>query len=129
MQRGIKVTEVNVSQRKEDTQVRLARPGVYLRRILDILTLFFLVRFTKKPVRFFGLVATFLFLAVLMITVCLGVLRFFSTIELSNRALLLLGISVMVIGIQAFSVALVGQLTLFSHPTEISDFKIEEITE
>jgi hypothetical protein len=53
MQRGLNVKEVKVSQRKEDTQVRLVKPGAYLRRLLDILTVFFLVKFTKKPPQVF----------------------------------------------------------------------------
>ena len=49
--KGIKISEVNVTQRKEDTQVRLVKPGIYLRRALDLLTLFFLIKFTAKPLR------------------------------------------------------------------------------
>jgi len=96
IQRGIKVKEVNVSQRKEDARVRVVRPGIYLRRILDILTLFFLVKFTKKPLRFFGLIGTSLFLPGLLVTVYLTILRLFGTIGLSNRPLLLLGILILI---------------------------------
>jgi hypothetical protein len=102
MQRGIKVKEVNVTHRKEDIKVRLVKPGMYLRRVLDIFTLFFLVKFTKKPLRFFGLIGTSLFLPGLFITVYLSILRIFGVIELSNRPLLLLGILLMVFGIQTF---------------------------
>ncbi len=129
MQKGIKVKEINVSQRKEDTQVRLVKPGVYLRRILDILTLFFLVKFTKKPLRFFGLLGTSLFLPGLFITAYLTILRLFGAIGLSNRPLLLLGILLMVFGIQLFSVGLIGELILFSHAKEIDQYRIEKIIE
>jgi len=129
MQRGIKVKEVNVTQRKEDIQVRLVKPGIYLRRILDILTVFFLVKFTKKPLRFFGLIGTALFLPGLFITAYLTILRLFGAIGLSNRPLLLLGVLLMVFGIQTFSVGLVGELILFSHAKEMKDYKIEEIIE
>jgi len=128
-QRGIKVKEVNVSQRKEDTQLRLIKPGAYLRRGLDILTLFFLVKFTKKPLRFFGLLGFFLFLPGFLTTFCLGMLRIFGDIALSNRPLLLLGFLLMVFGLQLFSVGLVGELILFSHAKDIVDYNIEEIIE
>jgi hypothetical protein len=62
VERGVKTKEVPVSQRKEDTRVRVVSPGIYMRRVLDILTLFFLVKFTKKPLRFFGLIGGALFL-------------------------------------------------------------------
>ena len=129
IQRGLKVKEVNVTQREEDTRTRLVRPGVYLRRILDILTLFFLVKFTKKPLRFFGLVGSSLFLPGLAITIFLGILRLFGLIALSTRPLLLLGVLLMVFGIQTFSVGLVGELILFSHAKDIEDYKVEEIIE
>jgi len=129
MQRGIKVKEVNVTQRKEDIQVRLVKPGMYLRRILDILTLLFLVKFTKKPLRFFGLIGSILFLFGFFISFYLVILRVIGSIALSNRPLFLLGILLMVFGIQTFSVGLVGELILFSHAKEIIDYKVEEIIE
>ena len=129
MQRGIKVKEVQVSQSKEDTQVRLVMPGIYLRRLLDILTLFFLVKFTRKPLRFFGLIGAALFIPGFMITLCLGFWRLFGAIGLSNRPLLLLGILLMVFGIQTFSVGLVGELILFSHAKQLEEYNIAEIIE
>jgi glycosyltransferase involved in cell wall biosynthesis len=129
MQRGIKVTEVKVSQREEDIRVRVVKPGIYLRRILDILTLFFLVKFTKKPLRFFGLIGTALFIPGFIITLCLGIWRLFGTIGLSNRPLLLLGILLMVFGIQIFSVGLMGELILFSHAKQLEEYNIAEIIE
>ena len=85
MLRGIKVEEVPVTQREEDTQVRLVEPGIYLRRILDLVTLFFLVKFTKKPLRFFGLIGFSLFLFGLLIAGYLTTLRLLGAIELANR--------------------------------------------
>ena len=128
-QRGIKVKEVKVSQRKEDTQIRLVKPGIYLRRVLDILTLFFLVKFTKKPLRFFGLIGSFVFLSGFCIAAYLTILRLFGAVALSNRPLLLLGILLIVFGIQTFSVGLIGELILFAHAEELRDYNVEEIIE
>ena len=129
VQQGRKVKEISVSQRKEDTQLRVVAPGVYLRRIIDILNLFFLVKFTRKPLRFFGLVGSLLILPGTIITLYLGVLRLFGATELANRPLLLFGIILIVFGIQIFSVGLVGELILFSHAKDIKDYTIEEIIE
>ena len=129
LQTGFKVKEVKVSQRKEDTQLRIVKPGIYLRRILDILTLFFLVKFTKKPLRFFGLVGSFLSLTGLGITVYLGIMRILGMTALKDRPLLLLGILLIVLGIQIFSAGLVGELIIFSHAKELKDYNIEEIIE
>jgi glycosyltransferase involved in cell wall biosynthesis len=127
--KGIKVKEVKVAQRKEDTLVRLVKPGVYLRRGLDILTIFFLVKFTKKPLRFFGLIGTSLSILGFLITGYLAILRLFYGIALSNRPLLILGIMLMVFGIQLFSLGLIGELILFSHAKDIAKYRIEKIFE
>jgi glycosyltransferase involved in cell wall biosynthesis len=127
--KGIKVKEVEVSQRKEDFHVRLVKPGIYLRRFLDLITLFFLIKFTKKPLRFFGLIGTFLFSLGLFITAYLTLMKFLQDIALSNRPLLLLGILLMVFGIQLFSIGLVSELLLFTHAKELDDYKITEIVE
>jgi len=129
VQKGIKVAEVDVSQRREDTQLRLVRPGVYLRRLLDLLTLFFLIKFTQKPLRLFGLIGSALLVPGLLITAYLVILRLLGQIGLSNRPLLLFGILLMVFGIQTLSVGLVGELILFSHARDLKDYKIEEIIE
>lgn len=127
--RGIRVKEIEVSQRKEDTNIRLVKPGIYLRRFLDLVALFFLVKFTKKPLRFFGLIGAFLFIFGVLITVYLTILKFIEDIALSNRPLLLLGVLLMVFGIQIFSTGLVSELLLYSHSKELDDYKIEEIIE
>ncbi len=128
-QRGLKVKEVKVAQRKEDTSTRLVKPGVYVRRLLDILTLFFLVKFTKKPLRFFGLIGISLAAIGFIITAYLTALRLLLLTGLSNRPLLLLGILLMVFGIQIMSVGLVGELIIFNHAKDLKDYNIEEIIE
>ena len=51
-------TKCAVPQHPNDARTRLYGPGVYVRRLLDIATFFFLAKFTEKPLRFFGLVGS-----------------------------------------------------------------------
>jgi glycosyltransferase involved in cell wall biosynthesis len=127
LSKGIKVDEVNVNQREEDTKVRLVKPGAYLRRGIDLLTLFFLIKFTVKPLRFFGLIGSALCFPGLVITASLGVLRIMGKIDLATRPLLLLGLLLIVFGIQLFSVGLIGELILFTRAKEMEHYRIEEI--
>jgi glycosyltransferase involved in cell wall biosynthesis len=127
--KGIKVTEVNVAQRKEDTRVRLVKLGIYFRRAIDLFTLLFLIKFTYKPLRFFGLIGSAFCVPGVIITGCLGVLRLFGLIGLANRPLLLLGILLIVFGIQLFSVGLIGELILFTRAKDIEHYRVEEIIE
>ena len=61
LREGYRVDEVAVPQHPNDARTRVYRPGVYLRRLLDIAAFFFLAKFTEKPLRFFGLVGSVFF--------------------------------------------------------------------
>lgn len=60
-QRGFKIKEVDTPQAQADTFRRVYSPGTYLGYLLDFLTVFFLVKFTKRPLRFFGIVGSGVF--------------------------------------------------------------------
>ena len=62
-----------------------------------------------------------------IITGCLGFLRLFGLIGLANRPILLLGILLIVFGVQLFSVGLIGELILFTRAKDIEHYRVEEI--
>jgi glycosyltransferase involved in cell wall biosynthesis len=74
---GFRVGEVDVAQSPKEKFWRVYRPGVYPRRLLDLLTVFFLVKFTKKPLRFFGLIGTATFAVGSLVLLYLVVERLF----------------------------------------------------
>jgi len=126
-QRGFRVAEVPVRQSPHDSKTRISRPGVYLRRLLDILTLFFLFKFTKKPLRFFGLLGTSLAGGG---GLTLSYLAFYKLIGLggiAGRPLLILGVLLVVLGVQFFSIGLLGEIIIFTHATETKDYQIKEV--
>jgi glycosyltransferase involved in cell wall biosynthesis len=128
-QRGFKVSEVPVQQSHRDIKRRVRRPGIYLRRLLDILTLFFLLKFTKKPLRFFGLVGSLLSGVGGVIVAYLGLYRLLGLGPIAGRPLLILGVLLIVLGLQLFSVGLLGEIIVFAHARELKDYQIEEILE
>jgi glycosyltransferase involved in cell wall biosynthesis len=127
-QRGFKIAEIPVQQSPHDVKKRVYGPGVYLRRLLDILTLFFLYKFTRKPLRFFGLIGSGVFCAGAILTAYLGIDRFLG-VPLASRPLLILGVLWMVFGIQLFSIGLLGEIIIFTHAREVKDYQIKEIVE
>ena len=58
--RGFRVLEVEVRQSPQDRFPGGYRARDYAHRLLDIFAVFFLLRFTKKPLRFFGMVGAWL---------------------------------------------------------------------
>jgi len=124
---GFKVSEVPVQQSRFDLARRVYEPGIYLRRVLDVLTLFFLVKFTKKPLRLFGLVGSAVSLTGVMILGYLGLFRLLGYGAITGRPLLILGVLLTVLGLQLFSIGLLGELIVFTHARDRKDYQIDEI--
>lgn len=124
--RGFHVSEMPVPQHPQDAQMRLYHPGIYLRRLLDIFTVAFLFKFTKKPLRFFGLIGAGLFGAGLMITGLLVIQRVLGLTALSGRPLLVLGALLMVLGVQTGSIGLLGEMIIFTHARRMKDYTVEK---
>jgi len=125
--RGFRVEEVKVEQSQRETKTRLYKPGVYLRRLLDILTVFFLAKFTKKPLRFFGLIGSATFALGGLLLIYLLIERIFLGVDLGDRPLLLLASLLVVLGVQIFAIGLIGELIIFTHAKDIKEYTIEEI--
>ena len=126
-EQGFKVAELPVQQSRFDLARRIYKPGIYFRRALDVLTLFFLVKFTKKPLRFFGLVGSAVSLSGAVILGYLGLYRLLGYGAIAGRPLLILGVLLTVLGLQLFSIGLLGELIVFTHARDRKDYQIEEI--
>jgi hypothetical protein len=114
---GFKVAEVEVSPHFDDRRSRVYSPGVYLRRLIDLLGLFFLVRFTRKPLRFFGLFGGIVSAIGSVILLVLVVQRIGGR-GMADRPLLLLGVLTFVLGVQAIAIGLVGEIIVHLSPKE-----------
>ena len=126
-QRGFRVVERDVAQHPADCHARTYRPGVYLRRILDIITVVFLFKFTKKPLRFFGLVGAGLFSGGLIISTILAIQKLLGLTGLTDRPLLILSVLLMVLGVQIASVGLLGEMIVFTHARKVKEYAVKTI--
>ncbi len=125
-QKGFRLREVDISQHPADGQHRIYRPGVYLRRILDLLTVVFLFKFTKKPLRFFGLIGSGLFASGFLVSSLLVVEKIFGVTALADRPLLILGVLLMVLGVQVGSIGLLGEIIIFTHARKVKEYTIRK---
>ena len=125
--RGFEVKEVEVAQSPKDDFRGRYRVREYLHRVLDILTLFFLVRFTQKPLRFFGTIGFLvgalgvIFLAVLIVQ------RLVFEVGLADRPALLLSSLMLVLGVQIFALGLIGELIIFTHARELKEYAVRQV--
>lgn len=127
--KGFRVKEIPLKQAPQDRHLRVYKPGVYIRRLLDILTLFFLIKFTQKPLRFFGLLGTAIGFAGAVISAITIWQRLFGDQGLSERPLFLVGILFLLVGLQTFFIGLVAEIVLFMHMPSEPEYNIEEIVE
>jgi glycosyltransferase involved in cell wall biosynthesis len=127
LSRGFAVKEIPLRQRDEDRGTRYHGTGAYLGRLLDILTVFFLTKFTRTPLRFFGLLGTALFFAGFVIDLIAVVQRVVGEQGLADRPILLLGVLLMVLGVQTLSLGLIGEIIIFTHARNIREYQVAEV--
>ena len=106
---GYSVVEIDAAQHPRDTALRVYPPGVYMRRAIDVFGLFFLSRFTYKPLRFFGLIGSLLSGVGALILIVMFIQRLGGQ-GLADRPLLLLGVLIFTLGVQAIALGLIGEI-------------------
>jgi len=112
MRQGFRVVEVTTPQHPRDVGARFYAPSAYFRRLLDVLALFVLLRFSEKPLRFFGTIG---FVSAFIGSVLLAVI-FFQRLggqPIANRPILLLAGLLVVIGIEAIALGLIGEIIVY----------------
>lgn len=124
-QQGYKLVEQKIEQLPGKFR-QSKYPKEYMQRLLDILTVFFLTRYSKKPIHFMGFLGTVFALVGLAIEVYLFVYRILGFGAIAGRPLLLLGALLLVIGIQMISIGLIGEMIIFTHAETVEDYNIEE---
>jgi hypothetical protein len=124
---GFEVCEVPVAQHQHDRPRRLYGPAVYLRRLLDLLTVFFLVRFTRRPLRFFGFLGAVTAGLGAAVSAYLGVARLLGQGPIAERPLLLFGVLLIVLGIQSVSLGLLGEIIIFTHARQIRGYRVVRV--
>lgn len=127
LREGLSVQEIDVPQHENESATRLYSPGVYLRRLLDVVTLFFLVKFTEKPLRFFGLVGTGLAgLGGVLGLVLLG--QKLAGKGIADRPLLLLSVLLVAVGIQFVGLGLVGEIIVHFRASRDRQYRVRRVS-
>lgn len=125
-QKGFKTREVKCEHHQERGKTGFYALSDYVTRLIDIFTLFFNMRFIKKPLRFFSSVGLGSLLIGLFITFYVFVEKFFMGHPIGDRPALLLAIFFMVLGVQAASVGLLGEIITFTHGRQRKEYTIEK---
>lgn len=120
---GFKVTEKPVTHHPRKygtTKYGLSR---FFKGFLDLLTITFLRRYMRNPIHLFGLLGILFSLAGSAILVYFGAVWLIER-ELHIRPLLLLGVGAILMGIQLFSIGLIGEM--ITHTGRQDDYIVSE---
>lgn len=99
----------------------------YLRGFLDLISVIFLTRFSARPMHFFGSMGTAAFIGGFIITLWLSVEKIFFGQPIGDRPLLLFGVLLILVGIQMFTVGLIGALIVVPRMQRASAYDVVSV--
>ena len=123
---GFRVTELPVQHHPRQFGRSKFGAARFTRGAFDLITITFLTRYRKRPLHLFGLVGM---ISALMGTIVLLILtyqRLVLNIYLSNRPILFLGVLLIIVGIQFFSMGLLGEMVT-SHRESTDAYLIKRV--
>lgn len=115
---GFTIAEVPVKHQQRlygKTKYGISR---FFKGFVDLVTVIFTTRYVKRPMHLFGFLGAFSFLIGFVVNGILSYEWLFSNKPLSNRPMLFLGMLLIIVGVQFFSVGLLGELMVHNFQNE-----------
>ena len=119
-QRGYRIAELPVNHRPRAYGRSRYGPERYLRGFFDLLTVSFMGRYRHRPLHLFGGLGLLAMLGGLAALLYLTVLKIAGE-AIGGRPLLILGVLLVVVGIQLLSLGLVGEMITSQHEERAGD--------
>ena len=126
---GFRVVEIDVPQARRDAARSVQPPGHYVHRLVDVLSVFFLTRFTRRPLRFFGPAGGACMLLGLVGLGIVVVQRLAFSVPLAERPALILSALLVAVGLQVLAIGLIGELIVFIHARSMRQYRVREVIE
>lgn len=126
---GFRVEELPVTHMAERGPSTFLNINLYMRRFLDIFGLFFLMKFTKKPLRFFGLLGLMLFLAGFVIGLYPIIDKYVNDHGVLDKPETVVAIFLMVLGPIFLSIGLIGEIIIFTQGGQPNEYCVDEVLE
>ncbi len=123
--KGFRISEIVVKhhpRRYGKTKFGISR---FFKGFLDLITVIFTTRYIQRPMHVFGLVGGVFFIIGILINAYLTYEWFFENKYIKNRPLFFLAILLIIVGIQFFSVGLLGEIMVHNSPYD-KDYSIKD---
>lgn len=125
-----KISEKEVKHQARKYGITKFGPERFLNGFLDLLTLWFLNQFGKRPMHFFGLLGSMMFFVGLGFTMYLGIDKLFFNINsrlISDRPEFFIALITIVVGIQFFIAGFLGEI-LVRQKSDNNNYLISQTT-
>ena len=103
------------------------KPLGHLRALLDALALYVVLKFLRRPLRFFGAIGFPIFLVGAIMTSFLVISRLLGETALADRPALIFAVMMVVLGIQIVAIGLVGEIIIFAGARRMKQYDVAEI--
>lgn len=108
--KGFKVGELAVQHHPRKFGTTKFGVSRFFKGFVDLLTVVFLTRYVKRPMHLFGFLGAFSTVLGLIVNLVLTYEKLFLNQPLSNRPMLFLGVLLIIVGMQFFSMGLIGEM-------------------
>lgn len=122
---GYKISEVVVQHHPRKYGSTKFGTSRFYKGFIDLLTVMFTTRYIRRPMHFFGFLGMISFIVGIVVNGYLVYLWAIQDKYLSNRPMLFLGILLIIVGVQFFSVGLLGEMIVNNSRTE-TEYVIKE---
>ncbi len=101
----------------------------FIRGFLDLLTVLFLTRFAARPMHFFGTLGTLAFFGGFVVSLWLSIDKLVYGNPIGDRPLLLLGVLLILVGVQMFTTGLIGEMVIRPRMERTETYDVVEALE
>lgn len=124
--RGFRIGELRVQHAKrKHGHSKYGWDRLY-KGLLDLITVLFITKYNRRPLHLFGVIGLVFIGLGLTINSYLAALWLFWGAPLSNRPLLLLGVMLMLLGVQVLTTGLIGEMVTFKNFRGRDSYSIRE---
>ena len=123
--KGFKIAEIVVRHHPRKYGVTKFGISRFFKGFIDLISVTFTLRYISRPMHLFGFMGAIAFFIGFLISAFLSYDWIFNNAPLSNRPLLALGMLLIVVGVQFFSVGLLGEFMAHNSHDD-SDYSIKE---
>lgn len=124
---GYKTKEIPCKHHQERGKTGFYSFSDYLTRVIDILNLYFNIRFFRKPLRFFGILGLSFAGSGFLLLLLVFLEKLITGYPIGNRPLLLMALLFFVIGIQTMGLGLLAEIVVFTQGRNLKEFRVSYI--